>query len=699
MRSLFALPGLFLLTSILALGLHWLGWLESFDRAAMDLQYRWHSSASATDQRILILSVDQRSLDHFDAEGIAFPWPRSLYNPVIDFASRHGAKAILFDILFNNTSPYGPEVDEDFAKAIARSGRVYLAAAISRNPGADIQLEPGAHPPGMALEGKVPTRHQWSGFSLPLSAIYAAAAGVGFVNQSPDADGIYRQLSPLAGVDGRLLPTLGLAPLFKEQATMAWPGSRLTLAGRQLPLNEGGQLQLSFREQEPFVRISMLDVIQSEMLEKEGKAAHIDPELFRNAYVFVAYTAPGLFDLKPTPVQALSPGVMLHARLLANALDGRFMQQLGWWWQVPTNAALALLIIWITLRVQRLRVSSVLVLALVGLALVLSQWGFAAGYIWNLPLAMIWLALGLLLAASYRYQVEGRQRRFLHQAFSRYVSPRVVEQVIRSPHALDLGGERREITLLFSDLVGFTSLSEAMDPHDLVAVLNEYTSLMAEIITKYDGTVDKFIGDAVMAFWGAPLDQPRQSELALKAALECLERFEVLANSHKAQAELGVRMGIDRGLCIVGNMGSRDRFDYTAIGDTVNQAARLEGLNKAYGTRILIGEQAWLPVEQGFVGRQIDLVRVKGKQQPVRVYEVLGLADQVSEAQRLLCEGYAQVFEAYQAQQWQRAIDLAEAALALQPDPPLQRLLARILDYQQQPPSQPWDGVFSHMSK
>lgn len=696
MATRLALPGLFVLALSLTLGLHWLGWLGPFERAALDLQYRLHTSVSATDPRILILSLDQRSLDHFDAEGIAFPWPRSLYNPVIDFASRHGAKAILFDILFNNESPYGPEVDEEFAKAIARSGKVYLAAAIARKASGNEVSEPL---PGLALQGETPARHQWDGISLPLPFIYKAAAGIGFVNQSPDADGIYRQLSPLAGQGGRLLPTLGLAPLLKGQEAMAWPRGRLTLAGKALPLNEDGQLLLSFREAEPFVRLSLLDVIQSEMLEKEGKTPSLAPELFQDAFVFVAYTAPGLFDLKPTPVQALSPGVMLHARLLANALDGRFMQQLDWRWQLLADAAFVFLLMWVVLRLQRLRLSSPLILACIGIALGLSQWGFGAGFIWNLPVLLVFLTLGLLFAASYRYQIEGRQRRFLHQAFSRYVSPRVVEQITSSPNALDLGGEKREITLLFSDLAGFTSLAEAMDPHALVAVLNEYTSLMAETITKYDGTVDKFIGDAVMAFWGAPLDQPRQSELAIKAALECLERFEQLAKTYEDKAELGVRMGIDRGTCIVGNMGSRDRFDYTAIGDTVNQAARFEGLNKAYGTRILVGEAAWRPVAMDFVGRQIDYLRVKGKQQPVQVYEVFGLATRVSQAQASLAKSYTAIFNSYQAQKWPEVIQMAEAALAEQPDPPLQVLLARARHYQQQPPEAPWDGAFSHTSK
>jgi adenylate cyclase len=311
--------------------------------------------------------------------------------------------------------------------------------------------------------------------------------------------------------------------------------------------------------------------------------------------------------------------------------------------------------------------------------------------------------LALIGAAVWRYQTEGRQRRFIAGAFSRYVSPKVVAQILEHPESLALGGERREVTLFFSDLQGFTAISEGMSPQQLVAFLNEYTTLMAEVVTGpgLEGTIDKYIGDSVMAFWGAPLAQPDHARRALLAALACQERLRPFCDDLVARGgpRLITRIGLNSGACVVGNMGSRERFDYTAIGDTVNQASRLEGTNKVYGTLIIASDSTWRASRGAAFGRVLDRVRVKGKSEPVAIHEALAVAGAETEAQRALVAAYGGAYEAYQAREWGRAIEAAAAILRAGEDGPSRVLLERARAFSAAPPPPDWDGVWTLTSK
>jgi adenylate cyclase len=666
--------------------------------AALNLQHRLHRDPAFRDPRILIVAVDQRSLDYFDRDNIPFPWPRTLYKPLVEYATMGGAKAILFDVLFNNQSRFGPDIDREFADACAASGKVYLAAAVSHGDtlgsGAPSQL-------GIRFRGTPPDALGRAGASLPVQPILGSAAGIGFVTQGPDEDGVYRSALPFVALGGRLLPALGVAPLVRKESDVRWgTGGGMTLDGRHFPVDAAGTLLLRFRGgSEQFERLSAVDVIRSAVMHAQGKTPPIAPEVFRDRYVFVAYTAPGLLDFKPTPVSAVTPGAFIQATLLANALDGDFLHLVGGAWNLLVAGLVTLVAVASTVLIQRSSASLLLSAGAVAAGLALTQAGFRRGMVWDVTLLIVCALGGLILASAYRYHSEGRRRRFLQSAFGHYVSPQVVERIIQSPEGLDLGGEKREITVLFADLAGFTTLAERLEPQALVAMLNDYTSQMTEVILACQGTVDKFIGDAVMAFWGAPVEQPQQSELAVAAALECQQRFAAYVASRYPDLPLAVRIGIDRGQCIVGNMGSRQRFDYTAIGDTVNQASRLEGLNKVYGSRMLVGQSAWMPVHERFVGRQIDYLKVKGKHQAVRVYEPVARKDRATPAQLELCQHYEAAFRAYQERAWDTAETVLRDSPQLVGDPPAKALMERVWHFRHNPPAEDWDGAFVHVSK
>ncbi|HEY5998417.1 MAG TPA: adenylate/guanylate cyclase domain-containing protein, partial [bacterium] len=328
---------------------------------------------------------------------------------------------------------------------------------------------------------------------------------------------------------------------------------------------------------------------------------------------------------------------------------------------------------------------------------------YRAGWLLELFTAASAALAALVGAAVWRYQTEGKQRRFIAGAFSRYVSPKVVAQILEHPESLALGGERRDVTLFFSDLQGFTSISETMGPAELVGFLNEYTTLMADVITGpgLDGTIDKYIGDSVMAFWGAPLPQPDHARRAVLAALACQERLRPFCDALVARGgpRLVTRIGLNSGVCVVGNMGSRDRFDYTAIGDTVNQASRLEGTNKVYGTLIIASDATWDAAAGVAFGRMLDRVRVKGKAEPVAIHEAMAVAGAETPAQRSLAAAYGEAFAAYQRREWARAIALAEAILAERDDGPTRVLRERSRAFLASPPPPDWDGVWTLTSK
>jgi adenylate cyclase len=424
-------------------------------------------------------------------------------------------------------------------------------------------------------------------------------------------------------------------------------------------------------------------------------------DTFKDAYVIVGYAAHGLYDLKPTPLSGASPGLEINAAALDNLLNGDFLREAPPWATAGLAASVALALAAATLFTISSWSGPLAILPVMGAAYGLLSFTFEAGYLLSLMTIATSALLSALGAGVYKYQSEGRRRRFIASVLSRYVSPKVVKQVLAHPEKLELGGEKKTATLLFSDLDGFTSIAEQSEPRQLVSLLNEYTTLMEETVTSRDGTLDKYIGDAVMAFWGAPVEQAGSARLAILTALECQEKMTAFAARVKGEGgpALGVRIGLNTGQCIIGNMGSKNRFDYTAIGDAVNQAARLEGLNKFYGTTIMASETTWKAAEGAAFGRLLDYVCVKGKKEPIRIYEVMALAGQETRAMTFIRENYESALEALHSRQWKAAVGLTEAILERHADLPSRLIRERAETCARTPPPAAWDGSFTHTSK
>jgi adenylate cyclase len=686
---------------LLTLGLEISGALAPFRLKTLDILFRRVPLAKASPE-VVVVTVDQADMDFFKNQGIVFPWPRRLYGPLIDYCQQSGARAVILDLLLATPSAYGPEDDYRLAQAFAAAGNVVLPFLLSREEtGANVSEAALLQKAGLQIPGPGPRAPvDYRSVLTPVGPLLDGAQALGNVEANPDADGIYRRVPLVVLFKDRWLPTLSFAAFlqFGSKSFLKFDGNSLLLGDRRIPLDAQGCFLLKFRGPTgSHKRFSAANVISSEARVRQGLPPIYPREAFAGKWVLVGCTAPGQADLKASPVAAVYPGVEFHATLLDNLLQGDFLKTLPdwslWVWALTLAAAMAAAVLFSA----RLTVT----LAALGLAvlvcLALSVLAFRAGR-WADPiLPGITLALSFSLATAYSYANEGRQKTFIRGMFGQYMSENIINHLLAHPEKLKLGGERRRVTLFFSDLADFTTISEHLEAETVVALLNDYFSCMTEIILAEGGTMDKFEGDAIMAFWGAPLDQEDQSLRACRAARRQQAALEGL-NRRFAEQKLPpllMRIGLHTGEAIVGNLGSAKHLNYTVIGDTVNLAARLEGLNKFYRTAIIASEAMVLECGEAIIFRELDLVAVKGRETPVRVFEVLALKEEMTLEMEARGREFAQSLDLYRRGDFSGAAMGFAALLKRFPaDGPARAFLERCRRHQETPPPADWDLVF-----
>ena len=430
----------------------------------------------------------------------------------------------------------------------------------------------------------------------------------------------------------------------------------------------------------------------------------ISPSKLKDRLVLIGPTAVGIGDSAVTPFQQMNFfGVEVHASFITNILQGRFIRR-----GIRENVIDILFLLLFSLpagmvlSVAAPRRATAFTLVLLGAFLLLACYLFAHWRMWIvIVLPSATLAVNYLVIISYRFFFEERQKRKVRAAFTQYVSPGVIAQVLQRPELLRLGGEEKELTAMFCDIRGFTTLSEGLSPTALVELLNEYLSAMTDVIFETWGTLDKYIGDAIMAFWGAPYPQTDHAVRACRAAFEMLGVLNKLQAKWEAQGRprIDIGVGINTGLMVVGNMGSAKRFNFTIMGDDVNLASRLEGTNKQFGTRVIISEATYLEVHEHFIARELDLIRVKGKTKPVKIFELLGPTADL-ETHRDRVDRFHQGLEKYRSGQWESALETFEELTIDYPqDAPSHIFVKRCHDLLEQPPAGAWDGVYVMKTK
>ncbi len=551
---------------------------------------------------------------------------------------------------------------------------------------------------------------EYSGLRAPLPPIEKPATAFGFFNTLPDGDGVIRHAALSLQTHGRYFPSLdamlvaialGVAPgrIIPVVTTDQVNGGDLDyfdFDGKlDVPTDARGLMQINYYGGDgTFENVSIADIIDgSEKVNLKDKV------------VLVGATAQGTFDQRVTPFNKITAGIETHANAVETMLSRNFLRR-----DVVVQACEVLFLFGLALVLAFLfaKVKVTLALPLVGIASLL-LWGlstalFRAG--WDVFAALPLLEVGsmFVLVTVYRYATEERDKRQLRKAFELYLNPDVMNEMLEQPENLQLGGKELELSVMFSDIRGFTTISEKLSPQALVHLLNEYLSPMTDIVFAKRGTLDKYIGDAVMAFFGAPIQTPLHAANACDAALEMMVSLERLRERWRIEdpdiPNVDIGIGINSGPMVVGNMGSQQRFNYTVMGDNVNLASRLEGLNKEYGTHILVSEptlqaaRKGLKDESAYTARELDSVRVKGKKEPVRLFELIARQPPTAENLPLL-EGYAEGLQLYRAQRFSEARLQFESLVERFPeDAPSQLFIARCDLMLSSPPGQDWDGTF-----
>ncbi len=470
--------------------------------------------------------------------------------------------------------------------------------------------------------------------------------------------------------------------------------NHVQLGKTRIPTDMAGRFYVNFLGPEKtFDYVSAADVLHR----RETVADRL-----RGKYVLIGTSAHGLRDIRTTPFSESAPGVEIHANVIDNILQNDFIQEpwyargLSAWLLVLVGVVRAVLLAYARPLTGALASAG----CIVGLVFLGYHLMFSEGLIINIVYPILAAALVFMTVMLFNYFFEGRQKRFIKNAFGTYLSPALVDQLVDQPEKLSLAGEEKELTVLFSDIRGFTSISEKLTAEGLASFLNEYLTPMSDIVMETRGYVDKFIGDAVMAFWGAPLDDPGHAKNAARASLKMMQSLHALQPQWDARGlpAIDIGIGLNTGLMSVGNMGSESRFNYTVMGDNVNLGSRLEGLNKPYGTNIIVSETTRAALGDGFHCRLLDKVRVKGKLEPVRIYELVA-EGAPSDAVREEVEGFEDAFQAYQEQRW----DDAERTLRALQDAHGKKVhavyLERIAEFRKAPPGDDWDGVYTFTTK
>lgn len=692
---------------VLILFLYYGNLLETYELKTYDQLCRLKASNLAPPAEVVLVVVDQGSLTAAKEQGVNWPWPRQMYAPILEFCASSGARAVAFDIVFTEPSVYGLEDDQVLAEALKANGHAFLPIFLSRESHAQPSWEKGVlNRIALPLENQSgrPVSPYISS-EPPIQILGESVRGLGNVAIPPDPDGIYRRLPPVFSYREYWIPSLGMAvhSHLSGNAPVSLKKDGLQVKGIRIPLDDRRNFLLTFYGGTPdFQRFSAYNVIQSSLALQEGRKPIYPPEAFRDKVVFVGFTAPGLYDLKPTPISSINPGMAIHATFLANLLHRDFRVRAS-----PMLAlALALIFAWAmsttVMLIPSLWQLALLALAYAGGAVLLVILFFSHNLWVDGILLASSLALSFGMSTAFSYATEGRQRRQIKQMFSHYMSDLLIQDLLGHPEKLRLGGEKRVLTVFFSDLAGFTTLSEKLSPEEVVTLLNRYLTAMTDIILSSGGLIDKYEGDAIMAFWGAPLPQ---EDHATRACLAALENQSRLAELRKEFVQTGLppvfaRIGINTGEMIIGNMGSSQRFDFTVIGDSVNLASRLEGAGKEYGTSILISEETYQKARDHVEGRELDLLQVKGKELPVRIFELLGRKGEIDGQMEQVRKIFEEGLTLYRRQQWSGALSRFQGVLGLTPgDGPSKTFIRRCQYFQQNPPGPGWDGVYRLTSK
>ena len=640
--------------------------LRFMELKSLDLRMISRGTIAAGGETV-IATIDEKSLSEIGR----WPWPRTTIARLVDTLKKHGAKAVGFDIVFaepdeNSSLRTVGEIDRELKQLGIQDKRVVrilkekrdaadtdgaLARAVKKARNVTLgyffhlskrdavhmtekeiqenaaRIAPSKYPVIQSTAETNDVMMIEAYAAVPnLAALAKSAVNAGYFNAIPDEDGTIRWAPLVIRFQGNVYPSLPVAVLMQyldsplsAVRTAEYGIEGVRIGDIEIPTDEVGRLLINYLgPAKTFPHYSIADILKG----------RIPPETFKSKIVLVGATATGIYDLRVTPFSTVYPGLEIHATVIDNILHRNFLTYSGW---IRFLDMCVIIVLGLLAGVALPRFGAIggigVILALVVSFFLVNTFIFSYFNVWmNLIYPLLTLVVIYLGISIYRYVTEEREKKKIRGAFQYYLTASVINEMLKDPSKLKLGGDKKDLSVLFSDIRGFTTVSEKLSPEELVHLLNEYLTAMTDIVFEYEGLLDKYMGDAIMAVYGAPLDQPDHALRACRTALKMRVVLERLQKkwTEEGRPVLNIGVGINSGDMVVGNMGSEMRFDYTVMGDSVNLGSRLEGINKEYGTGIVISEFTYERVKDTLLCRELDWVRVKGKKLPVKIYELLG---------------------------------------------------------------------------
>ncbi|MBA4250723.1 MAG: hypothetical protein C0425_09960 [Chlorobiaceae bacterium] len=703
--------------------------LKEFEQNHIDERFLRRGPIDIRDKsEVIILEITQETYDGLPHPYNIWPWPRIIFSKIIENLNEAGAKVIGIDLIMSNQDRLSPLNDSSLVAAIKKYKNVIVAGKVEDATATTIQTGEDGE---TVYKEKFLIRKTDFDYN---NIFFRADSGIGLVNVTSDHDGVFRRYLPFiySPTSERLVPTFGFAVLNKY---FALPNNHLALNEKNyfvlqeisIPKFDDISLLINFYgPSRTFRHENLLNVLDDSDFNTHDEIFYgteintwedsAYQSLFKDKIVLIGSTMPEDKDILPIAFAKgekkgdnLIYGVEFHANAIQNIISKDFLVKESMRTELLLIFLLTFLSFFSTSYFKNLKSKYGLLIEMlnlsmmIGLIFVIREFSFFLFQEKNYVIALVSPSLSIILgyfgSTAYNFIGEKRQKAVIKGMFSHYVNPTIVDELVTNPEKLKLGGENKFLTVFFSDIVGFSTFSEKKSPEDLVKFLNEYLSSMTNLVFINKGTLDKYIGDAVMAFWGAPIPIENHAYLACSTALQMQAELVKLRKKWETEGEtlIEVRMGINTGNMVVGNVGGKERFDYTVMGDNVNLASRLEGANKEYGTLIMISESTYDEIKEHFLCRELDLIIVKGKSKPIKVYELISYIEQPQSENMLeSLNEYNLGLDCYKNRNFLGALKYFSSSLILNPsDAPSKVYLERCELFLDSPPAENWDGVFT----
>ena len=716
---------------------------QSLENKTIDFRFNVRGTR-APKAPVKLIVVDDKSLKEIGQ----WPWPRSIHAQIIRQLKADGVKDVFYDVVFSeperNQEKMLDQLDEVLKTTLKGSSRsvsslrekvradvkkfqetqngdAQLAQAMKEAHNVFLLIEPffgideakGTTPevdslhmtPASLFKGFPDDFAHAESLLVSIPLIQQSVLDSGHTRIFPYADGIYRYYPTVVNYKGKLIPheSLQVARYFSGDTNpvKVVAGEYVEVGGHKIPITDNGFTQINFCG--PYVDLKTGKTTFPSYSASDFLDGKVPPAVLKDSVVVFGVTAAGLFDLRPTPFTHNAPGMDINANILENAISGSYLALAPDYLKLVLIFVAAMLMWYLIPRLTPIQGTLWFLLSLVIYVVVACVLFGELNFVVNLVYPSSALILTFLVLTTYKFRTEVRHSRYMKQMFQSMVAPKVVEEILKLPAGIELGGEEKELTVMFSDVRSFTTFSEKHTPHEVVEILNEYLTQMTYLIFQTEGTLDKYIGDAIMAFWGAPSAQADHAYRACSTALGMVDLLHNVLHPKweiEGKEKLQVGVGLNTGPMVVGFVGSESIKNYTLIGDAVNLGSRLEGTTKEYHVEIIIAESTYAHVKNDMLCRELDLIKVKGKNEPIRIYELVDHRLRGAGNKEMKVKAFEEGLSLYRAQKWDEAMQRFKNCLELDPkDGPADIFIKRCAQLKQSPPGSNWDGVFVMKTK